>query len=288
MTQVRTVVDSNVPLLMDDDAANPYNRKKPWHKQNSNSPQQSAESLFFEKDAPTKEGNKEPQGQSDADEKEVLEKRWKNLKKTHDTKQEEWKELVANLQKEIDTLKVTPKIPQNIEDLERLKQQDPELYSKVETIARQIVQTDTSEVKNQLDDINKREYELAKKEARKELLKAHPDVYDIVATEDFDNWKTIQPQEIKDWIEKNPNSTLAIRAIDLYKIDTGYKKESKRNSKTISDDDASSLISTRSTQVPADSTKKIWTRAEINRLSMDDYDKYEAEIDQAIREGRIK
>ena len=47
------------------------------------------------------------------------------------------------------------------------------------------------------------------------------------------------------------------------------------------------MVSTKTTSV---NTKepKIWTRKEINSLSMDDYDKYEQEIDLAVMEGRVR
>lgn len=290
MTQATTVVDNNVPLLMDDDKANPYNKKKPWHNKNATVPVQNADTLFYSESAPDKVKTKP---ESSDDDKAMLEKRWKDLKKHYDTTQVEWKQTVAELQSQLAELKNSAaiKAPENVEDLDKLKQEDPALYNKIEALARKIAQSETSEVKTKLDDINKREYDLAKKEARKELLKAHPDVYTLVETDDFKTWASKQPQAIKDWIYNNPtDSSLAIRAIDLFKADFATRKtaESKTNSRDNLDEDASSLVSTKVTTAPADGTKKIWTRQEIQRLSMDEYDRLEAEIDQAIREGRVK
>ena len=49
---------------------------------------------------------------------------------------------------------------------------------------------------------------------------------------------------------------------------------------------AADFVSTKTTNVDT-KQPKIWTQREIAALSMDDYDKYEQEIDLAIREGRV-
>ena len=49
---------------------------------------------------------------------------------------------------------------------------------------------------------------------------------------------------------------------------------------------AADFVSTKTTNVDA-KQPKIWTQREIAALSIDEYDKYEQEIDLAIREGRV-
>jgi hypothetical protein len=46
------------------------------------------------------------------------------------------------------------------------------------------------------------------------------------------------------------------------------------------------MVSTKTTTVDT-KQPKVWTRREIAALSMDDYDRYEKEIDQAVMEGRV-
>mgnify|MGYP000288610100 CR=1 FL=1 len=50
---------------------------------------------------------------------------------------------------------------------------------------------------------------------------------------------------------------------------------------------ASEMVSTKTTSVEA-KEPKIWTQEEISDLSMDEFDKYEKDIDQAILEGRVR
>jgi hypothetical protein len=47
------------------------------------------------------------------------------------------------------------------------------------------------------------------------------------------------------------------------------------------------MVSTKTTSVDT-KEPRIWTKREINALSMDEYDKYEQEIDRAVMEGRVR
>ena len=51
--------------------------------------------------------------------------------------------------------------------------------------------------------------------------------------------------------------------------------------------DAASLVPTRNTGTEISEGKRIWSRREIEKMPMRVYEQYEAEIDQAIAEGRI-
>lgn len=285
MTRSTTVVDTNIPLLMDDNNANPYNRKKPWHK-NKATEVKSADSMFFAEDDDSTNTT-----QTTTQPGEDWEKRFKGLQKTHQAQKEEWQTKMAEIESQLAAKgKAVEALPNSAEELEKLKANDPALYDKVEKLSQYFVQRDTADIKSKIEATEKKEYELAKKEARAELLKAHPDVYTVVESEVFKEWAESQPKEIQNWVYNNPtNSTLAIKALDLFKAEvSATKKESKKPSNQTRLDDASSLVSTRMTQTPADTSKKTWTRQEIQRLSMEEYDKYEAEIDLAIREGRVK
>jgi DNA-binding protein YbaB len=271
--------------LSDDDNANPYNMKKPWHK-SKHKEVKTADSMFYgdEDDTPNPRAASTQPGED-------WEKRFKGLQKTHQAQKEEWQTRMAEIESQLSTKeKAVEALPNSAEELDKLKAIDPILFAKVEKLSQYFVQRDTADIKTKIEATEKKEYELAKKEARAELLKAHPDVYTVVETDEFKEWAENQPKEIQNWVYNNPtNSALAIKAIGLFKAEVSTtKKESRKNSNQSGLDDASSLVSTRMTQTPADTSRKTWTRQEIQRLSMEEYDKYEAEIDLAVREGRVK
>jgi hypothetical protein len=61
-------------------------------------------------------------------------------------------------------------------------------------------------------------------------------------------------------------------------------KEIKSSSKTTQS--AADMVSTKSTTVEP-KQEKVWSEKEIAAMSMDEFDKYEDEISQAMQEGRI-
>jgi len=121
------------------------------------------------------------------------------------------------------------------------------------------------------------------------LRNKHPDFEDIRGDEAFHEWAKAQPEQIQGWIYDNPdNVTLAVKAIDLYKLESGITTKSKRKTKASqTTGSAADMVSTKTTSVET-KEPRIWTRREINALSMDEYDKYEQEIDRAVMEGRVR
>ena len=62
------------------------------------------------------------------------------------------------------------------------------------------------------------------------------------------------------------------------------KKETKSSSKT--KQSAADMVSTKTTTVEP-KQQKVWSEREIAAMSMDEFDKYEEEISNAMQEGRI-
>jgi hypothetical protein len=131
---------------------------------------------------------------------------------------------------------------------------------------------------------------IQRKEAETTLRSRHPDFEDIRGDDKFHEWAKEQPEVIQGWIYENPdNVNLAIKAIDLYKMENGIKesKKQKPSKSQSSKSSAADMVSTRTTRVDANQPK-IWTQREIASLTIQQYDKYEQEIDLAIMEGRVQ
>ena len=115
----------------------------------------------------------------------------------------------------------------------------------------------------------------------------HPDFEDIRNSDDFHGWAKEQPKSIQDWIYKNADDAdLASRALDLFKRDIGIDSAPKKSDSKQSKKSAADMVSTKTTAVEPKS-EKVWTEREIANMSMDEFDKYEKEISQAMSEGRI-
>ena len=272
-----------------EEQANPYNAKKAWH-DGKEQEFVSSDNVFFE----------EPEVSNDAEDvtkDEVIKetkpskqranykKRYDDLKAHYDSKLEEFKAREAELLKE----KSNYVAPKSTEDLDKFKKEYPDVYEVVETVAHMQSEQKTKDLENRLAALQQRESELIHRDAEKRLTDKHPDYDEIKNSDEFHSWAKAQPQSIQDWIYKNSSDAdLASRALDLYKRDTGLDAPPKRtrsNSKR-TQSTAADMVSTKTTAVEP-KQKKIWSEREIAKMSIDEFDRFEEDITNAISEGRI-
>ena len=125
--------------------------------------------------------------------------------------------------------------------------------------------------------------------AEVELLRIHPDFSDLRQEDDFHEWAGKQDPTIQGWLYENTsNATLAARAIDLYKMDRGISDLSKKESTNLKKEAAKAISKTKKAVESDIPTKKIWSNSEIGKMDRKTFAKFEAEIDEASREGRIQ
>ena len=272
-----------------EEQANPYNAKKSWH-DGKGKDFVSSDNVFFE----------EPEVSNDAEDvtkDEVIKetkpskqranykKRYDDLKAHYDSKLEEFKAREAELLKE----KSNYVAPKSTEDLDKFKKEYPDVYEVVETVAHMQSEQKTKDLEDRLAALQQRESELIHRDAEKRLTDKHPDYDEIKNSDEFHSWAKAQPQSIQDWIYKNSSDAdLASRALDLYKRDTGLDAPPKRtrsNSKR-TQSTAADMVSTKTTAVEP-KQKKIWSEREIAKMSIDEFDRFEEDITNAISEGRI-
>ena len=270
--------------------ANPYNAKKEWHTQDAPHAA-SADSLFFEEDnsSATRKTPAPKKQEKEASNISNYKKRYDDLKRHYDEKIVEFKQREQELLTETRAAQPTYQPPKSPEELERFKTEHPDLYETVESVAHFRSQAEVNQLQEKLQAIEEREAMIARKEAENKLRERHPDFEDIRGDTSFHKWAKAQPEEIQRWVYNNPdNVSLASRAIDFYKMEKGLKindgSKSKRSQP--SRQNAADFVSTKTTTVDA-RQPHVWTQREIAALSIDDFDKYEEEIDLAIREGRV-
>ena len=117
----------------------------------------------------------------------------------------------------------------------------------------------------------------------------HPDFSEIRSQDDFHKWAADQDPTIQGWLYENTsNAKLAARAIDLYKMDRGLSKLTRKEEKDLKKDAAKAISKTRKNVESDIPKKKIWTATEISKLKPHEFEKYEKDIDLARLEGRIE
>lgn len=268
---------------LDEPQANMYNARKPWHDDVEVKEQGSADSMFYQNEQEATSDDATPQEQTRTNYK----KRYDDLKKHYDQKLSEFKQREEELQAMAQSAipEYTP--PKSVEDLERFKNEYPDLYDTVETVAHLRSAEQLNTLQEKLSVLEKRELEVSKRDAETKLKERHPDFDEIRGDEQFHEWAKIQPEEIQRWIYKNPdNADLASRAIDIYKMENNIAFNQAPRQLRTSQSTAADMVSTKTTTVDSNQPK-VWTAREISALSMDEYDRFEEEIDRAVIEGRV-
>lgn len=274
--------------VVEEKAPNPYNAKKSWHTPDKPS-QGDADGLFYERQetqatSTDEQSDRTPETQQQGAN---YKKRYDDLKKHYDQRVSQFKQKEQELLAEAATKVPAYKAPKSLEELEKFKAANPDLYETVESVAHMHSENQTQGLRDQLSAIQLREADLLKREAESELKRRHPDFEDIRGDEDFHAWAKEQPEAIQQWIYANNNdASLAGRAIDLYKMEKGASQP-KQQSRKKETGSAADMVSTKTTAVDA-KAPKIWTQREIQMMSLDAFDRHSEEINLALEEGRIR
>ena len=271
--------------------ANPYNMNKSWHKEDEIG-FQDANGVFFEKPQAKQEADIEEPVEQEATKDEPYKrpdykKRYDDLKKHYDSKLNEFKSREQELLEEAANNRPSYVAPKSPEELEKFREEYPDVYEVVETVSHLQSEEKSKDLREKLEKLQTREQELLRKDAEKRLMDKHPDFEDIRNSDDFHGWAKEQPKSIQDWVYNNADDAdLASRALDLFKKDIGMDVVQKKSNSKQSKKSAADMVSTKTTSVEP-KQEKIWTEREIASMSMAQFDKHEAEISQAMQEGRI-
>jgi len=222
-------------------------------------------------------------------EERVFKKRYDDLKRHYDSTLGKHKDEVRTLRTQLEqsTKQFVP--PKSKDELESWRKEYPDVYEMVETIAMNKADSRAKEMETKYQNLQVQQEQIAKEKAEVELLKMHPDFKDLRSKEDFHQWAAKQDPVIQDWLYENTsNALLTGRALDLYKMDRGLGKYSKKEQNDAKKEAAKAISKTKKAEASDAPIKKVWSNAEISKMSVNEYEKYEEEIDRAVREGRIQ
>jgi len=219
----------------------------------------------------------------------VFKKRYDDLKRHYDSTLGKHKDEVRTLRTQLEQSSKQFIPPKSKDELESWRKEYPDVYDMVETIAMTKADTRAKEMEEKYQNLQVQQEEIAKEKAEVELLKLHPDFNELRSKDDFHEWAAKQDPVIQDWLYENTsNASLAARALDLYKMDKGLGKYSKKETQDVKKEAAKAISKTKKAEAPDAPTKKVWSNAAIAKMSVNEYAKYEEEIDKAVREGRIQ
>lgn len=293
---------------VEEEVANPYNSKKSWDtdEQVERGFVSADDSLFAP--APAKTEVEDPEDPAkvaatlEEQEPEVQEadatryqktdykKRYDDLKRHYDRKIGEFKSEKQRLLDEAKANRPTYTPPKTPEELATFRAEYSDVYDVAETIAHMQADSKFQELNSKIQQLEKQSQSLAHDKALAQLKVRHPDFDEITSLDKFHDWAKEQPEEIQGWVYRNGTDVaLASRALDLFKRDTGWnaEKEKQPEKKPQKQPSAADAVSVKSKVEPQTQEKKVWTSSEINSLSIAQYEKHAAEIDEAYMEGRV-
>jgi len=285
-----------------EEVPNPYNAKKDWHTVDEK-PFQSSNSVYFEE--PQNKLFKsnditevEAEGSVNTEQLETTKespykkpdykKRYDDLKKHYDSKLNEFKSREQELIVEATQNRTDYKAPKSQEELEEFKNNYPDVYEVVETVAHMQSESKAKVLEERLSKLQERETQLVRQDAEKTLMNRHPDFEDIRNSDDFHEWAKEQHSSIQAWVyDNNDDASLASRALDLFKRDLGIETpKTKSSSKKPTRQSAADMVSTKTTSVEPNQ-QKVWSLKEIEAMSVAEFDKFETEISDAMQNGLI-
>ena len=284
--------------VQQEEQANPYNAKKDYHVEDK--PFTPANQLYFEEPSEKNKlfdsdditevnstDNVKTENLDTPYKKPDYKKRYDDLKKHYDSKLNEFKSREQELIEEATSNRTEYKAPKSPEELEEFKNNYPDVYEVVETVAHLQSETKAKVLEERLSKLQERENNLVRQSAEKRLVERHPDFEDIRNSDDFHGWAKEQPKSIQDWIYSNASDAdLASRALDLFKKDFGIEPTKTESSSKQTRKSAADMVSTKTKSIEPNQ-QKVWSEKEIAAMSIAEFDKYESEISEAMQYGRI-
>jgi hypothetical protein len=234
--------------------------------------------------------NKSPEQRAEEDEdanldaeESTFKKRYGDLRRHMQRTQEENSRQLRLLQDQVESLtRKQVKLPKSDQELDAWAKKYPDVAKIVETIATKKAMEARGEVDQRLKRVEELETKIAREKAEKELARLHPDFDELRQDKAFHQWVSQQPKWIQSALYDNDTDFLgAAKAIDLYKTENGRKKRSK-------DTDAARSVPARSHREDLSDGRVTWSESRVKRLTAREYEKFEKDIENAIRSGNFE
>ena len=214
-------------------------------------------------------------------------KRYGDLRRHSQKKEEEFNAKIEALQKQLEKAsKQELVLPKSDEELEAWSKEYPDVASIIETIADKKSKNAAKELETRMEELEELRLNATRDKAEAELVKMHPDFIEIRQDDSFHTWAEDQPKWVQDALYENVDDAKSVaRVIDLYKVDKGItnKKKSKPAEKA-----AASSIKTKSAAAPEpDDSANMVRESEVAAMSIKEYEKRQEEILDAQRNGRF-
>jgi hypothetical protein len=203
--------------------------------------------------------------------------------------QDKEKEFQAKLDKLEAQLQAATKnelvLPKSEDEVDAWAKKYPDVAGIVEAIADKKASERSSELDGRLKEIEELRTQARREKSESELMRLHPDFADIRADEAFHKWAEKQPKVYQDALYENAEDVQSVaRVIDMYKSDNNIKT---KKAVSTADKDAASSVKSKRTAVDANDSSSYLSESQVDKMSIQEYEKRQEEIMDAQRKGKF-
>jgi hypothetical protein len=215
-------------------------------------------------------------------EEKSFKKRYGDLRRHMQQKEKEWEEKFKKLEERSNTDFIPPA---SGESVQAWMKKYPEIAGIVKSLAQQEADARVASMEGELKNFSAAKEEAARMQAENLIRQAHSDFDELKNSDDFHAWADEQPKWVQDALYENADDPKSvIRVIDLYKVDKGLDKKSRKEKEK----EAASAVNAKSrVKVEDNEEAKMWSESKVAALNDRDYEKYEKEILEAMRTGNF-
>lgn len=217
-------------------------------------------------------------------------KRYGDLRRHSAKKEEALSKKVKDLEEQLSKRAGVEPPPIDPKEFEAWKAKFPVLAAAIDKAVEDKVQKVVKTVEPRIEEIESATAEIEIERAVTELTKRHNDWPEISQSKEFQEWVDSRPVAIQNAFYNSFNVDEVDEYLKFYKLEKGVKSQPKSQSNKrpiVTDAQTASSSTGKARGADVNSTgKKVWRADEVAKLSGREYEALEAEIDQAIKEGR--
>lgn len=226
-----------------------------------------------QQESPPLEEEEEPKSK----EEETFKKRYSDLRRHSQKQAQEFKDKIKELEDKLGDMsrkQTLGNLPTK-EEAEEWAKKNP----KAAAIIRALATEQATTVAPSQEDVMSIKAELELTKQQSVIRKAHPDFDDIVADDDFHDWAEKQPPRIQDLVYEGSAEDV-IWALDQYKASKKPKTDPNKK--------AAEAVGSKGDAKPETRKKKTFSESQVERMSMQEYEKNAEAIQEAISNGTFE
>ena len=200
-------------------------------------------------------------------------KRYGDLRRHSQKKEEEFNAKIAALEAKLDKAsKQELVLPKTDAELEAWAKEYPDVAGIIESIADKKAKASATALEERMAEFEELKIDAQREKAEAELVKMHPDFIEIRQDDAFHTWAEAQPKWVQNALYENIDDAQSVaRVIDLYKVDKGITNKKKANP---SEKAAASSVKTKSNAAPEpDEAANMIRESDVAAMNIREYEK---------------